>query len=100
MGDCLDAQALSAGSQFCTTRVVLGVTLFSCARPAKLVQLRAVVTLGLCGVQLARSEMNVSWSQTTAQGAVELCGDGGQLVHHFDSVQDAQSMTHDERRNL
>jgi len=44
--------------------------------------------------------MNVSWSQTTAQGAVELCGGGGQLVRHFDAVQDAQSMTHDERRNL
>lgn len=69
-------------------------------RAAKLVRLRAVVTLGLCGVQLARSEMNVSWSQTTAQGAVELCGGGGQLVRHFDAVQDAQSMTHDERRNL
>ena len=69
-------------------------------RAAKLVRLRAVVTLGLCGVQLARSEMNGSWSQTTAQGAVELCGGGGQLVRHFDAVQDAQSMTHDERRNL
>ena len=69
-------------------------------RAAKLVRLRAVVTLGLCGVQLARSEMNVSWSQTTAQGAVELCGGGGQLVRHFDAVQDAQSMKHDERRNL